>query len=159
MTIDFTDALGIAGDAAGTLSQVLDVYGRISKFAKDRKIPEEARAELLKLSLLLSDANVKLSELQTALGRLQRAQGEMDAIEARKRNYVLSKTDAGTLIYRLKEDAETGEPPHEACPACFNQGKIAILQPFNRNLACNICKAVYATAPITTPKIVSDRFD
>ena len=159
MTVSLDSALELAGDATGLVNGALDAYGRIRKLYKRDDAPGDASKELIDLVKLLSETTVTLAQLKAELERLKVQQESVDEIKERKRNYVLSETDVGARIYRLKEDAETGEPPHEVCPACFSQDKIAILQPGATVLFCNICEAMYDKAPAPRPEIVSDRFE
>ena len=158
MDIDFGNLLGIAGDASGTINNALSAFGELTKLAKGSKLPADAAGNMLTLSTELGSAQVKLARLETEIVKLQRAQAAVDRIEQRKRNYVLAETEMGQRIYRLKEDADTGEPPHEVCPACFEQNQIRILQPRGIVLQCDSCKSSYRAKEDTgLPRVVRTR--
>ena len=143
MDVDFGNLLSMAGNISGTVDGAASVFERVRRLAEDGKLPPESAENILTLSTQLSDAQVKLARLETEIVKLQHAYDALDEIKQRKRNYVLVETAMGERIYRLKEDAGTGELPHEVCPACYEQNKIRILQPRSVFLKCDSCKAKY----------------
>ena len=152
MDIDFGNLLGIAGDASGTINNALSAFAELSKLAKADKLPLDAAGDMLTLSTELGEAKVKLGFLETEIVKLQRALEALDEIKQRKRNYMLTETPMGERVYRLKPDADTGEPPHDVCPDCFQRDQIVILQPRGEMLKCTACKESYRFREITRPR-------
>jgi rubrerythrin len=68
----------------------------------------------------------RVRELEAQIGRLK-------AWDAEKAHYDLKEVDSGAYAYVLKPTANTGEPPHWLCAACYNDHK-AILQDSGRNI-------------------------
>jgi len=165
MSIDFGNLLGLADGASATLSNALSVFTRVQQLAQDGVRPKDIETalalseHLMTLSSHLSKAQMQMSGLKTELDTLQRAQRALDEFQQRKRNYVLSETPVGERIYRLKDDADTGEPPHEVCPACFERHQIRILQPRGTLLECDECKATYRTEEATGGLVAPGRVD
>ena len=95
------------------------------------------------LSSQLATAQVELARLETEIMKIQRAYEAAEKLEQRKRNYLQAKTPMGENVYRLKDDADTGELPHNACPHCFQEDKIRILQLRGAILKCDACKTMY----------------
>lgn len=54
---------------------------------------------------------------------------QLEDQSARLERYHLEKMDTGTRVYVLDDVEAHGATPHEACPKCFHDGKIQILQP------------------------------
>ena len=143
MSIDFGNLLDMAGSASSTISNAVSAFSQVTQLAKDGKVPVEAAGDILNIAAQLSEPQVKLAHLESEIVRLQRAQNAVDEIERWKRNYVLAETPMGELVYRKKEGAETGEPAHDVCPACFEKDQKRILQPRGSVLQCDDCKANY----------------
>ena len=151
MDFDIGNLLDMAGNVSGTINDAVSAFGEVTKLAKGSKLPDDAAENILALSGRLSEAQVNLARLETEILKLQRAQEDHDETRQRKRNYVLAETPMGERIYRLKDDAGTGELPHEVCPTCFEQDQIRILQPRGYVLQCDSCKANYQTAAPPAP--------
>ena len=151
MDFDFGNLVDMAGNASGTIKNAVSVFTVVTKLAKAGKLPADAAENILALSGQLSEAQVNLALLETEIVKLQRAQDALDEIKQRKGNYVLAETPTGARIYRLKQDAGTGEMPHEVCPDCFEQDQIRILQPNGSFLFCVSCKTNYQTKDIPRP--------
>lgn len=143
MDFDLGGLLDIYGGISGAVKDAVALHAQTSKLLKEGKLPADAADNILALSGQLSEAQVKLALLETEIVKLQRAQDALDEIKQRKRNYVLVETPMGARVYRLKDDAGTGEPPHEVCPTCFEQNQIRILQPRGLDLVCDSCDAKY----------------
>ena len=62
-----------------------------------------------------------------------------------KSRYQLVETTGKAIVYKLKEEFEADEPPHYACPNCFDaDDKRSILQVnLRRILVCNRCKNTF----------------
>ena len=148
-----TCSTSLAGSAERSKDAV-SLHTQISKLLKDGKLPADAAENILALSGQLSDAQVNLAHLETEIMKMQRAHDALDEIRQRKGHYVLAETPTGARIYRLKEDAGTGEMPHEVCPDCFEQDQIRILQPQGSFLFCVSCKTNYQIKDIPSPRVL-----
>ena len=153
MDFDIGNLLDMAGNVSGTINDAVSAFGEVTKLAKGGKLPADAAENVLALSGQLGEAQVTLARLEAEIVKLQGAQEALDEIKQRKRNYMLAETPMGARIYRLKEDAGTGEPPHEVCPTCFEQDQIRILQPRGIVLQCDSCKANYQVERDSGPAV------
>ena len=143
MDMDLGSLLGLASNASGAINNIISAFSGLANLAKDGKLPTDTAGNILVISGQLSEAQVKLAHLETEIVKLQRNQEEFDEIKRRKQNYVLATTAVGERIYRLKEDAGTGEISHEICPVCYEQDRISVLQPRGIVLQCDSCQASY----------------
>jgi hypothetical protein len=69
---------------------------------------------------------------------------ELETWEAEKKRYQLHQLPPGVFVYSLKPELAGGEPPHQVCERCYQQGNKSILhQDEQRNgiyhLICNGC--------------------
>ena len=151
MDIDFKSALDIASKIIGAVNNTVSTVKALRTQAKGGGFPADAVDKIVALSIEVSEAQMDMTTLKTEILELQRAQKAVDRIEQRKRNYVLSETPMGERVYCLKPDADTGEPPHEVCPDCFQRDQIRILQPRGTVLECTTCKTAYRVAESATP--------
>ena len=139
--MDIGDLLSMAGNASGTLSNLVSGFDRFKKLADEGELPPASAEQVLALSMQLGQAQLDLAHLETEIIKLKSAYDALDEIKQRKRNYVLVELPMGGFVYRLKEDAGTGEPSHDVCSTCFEQPRICILQPRNLYLECDSCNA------------------
>ena len=149
MDIDFGTLLGMAGNASATLNNAVSAFTELNKLAKDGELPPDAADNLLDLSTELGDAKLKLAQLEAEITRLERRQAEFDAIKQRMGNYKLWESPTGDRVYRLREDADTGEIPHEVCPDCFEGGEIRVLQRGKAFLRCTSCRNTYQVKEVS----------
>ena len=85
-----------------------------------------------------SSALTAQSDQVTLLDRvreLEAQMAQMEAFDAEKSKYQLQQVDSGALAYVLKPEADTGEPPHWLCVACFQRGRKSLLQMHGRDPA------------------------
>ena len=149
MDIDFGDLIAAAGKVAGTVNNAVSAVTSLVKLAKSGKLPAEAVEEINALSVEVSEAKMKLTLLESEIANLQRTHVAAQKLHDRKRNFALSKTPMGLHVYRLKENADTDEPPHDVCPNCFERDRIAILQLRGVFLRCDACAANYQVAKVS----------
>lgn len=88
----------------------------------------------------------ELAKYQSENEELKKQLNEMHKWEDRSKNYRLTETEAGAIVYE-----SLFEPRHFACPACFEKRDIGILQ--DRRVVggvfdCPACKAVYRVKSI-----------
>lgn len=130
------EAFGRVSDAIKTARSVLDAL-------KPSEMPVDVAQPLFAALTQTADAQVQLAELKLSIDAMQRELQANADIEARKQNYVAVKTEVGSLVYRLKPDADTGEPDHDVCPKCFEENRISVLQPANYWRECYTCDTKY----------------
>ena len=147
MDMDFDDLLNAAGKISGTINNAVSAIGKLKELARTEHYPSEIAALITALSVEVVDSKLELASLQTKIMELQRLHRESKKLEERKRNYVLSNTPTGEHVYRLKDDADTGEPPHAACPDCWRDD-IVILQLRGSALLCTRCEQSYAVKKV-----------
>ena len=146
MDIDFGNLTGMVGTVSGAVDNAFSVFDRLRNLAEDDKLPLDFAVDFVGLSTQLGKAKVDMARLETEIMKLQRAYEALEKIEQRKRNYVLAETPKGARVYRLKDDANTGEPLHEVCPGCFEKDEFSILQPRGSFLQCDRCSTNYQVA-------------
>ena len=154
---DFANLLGMAGNASATFNNVVSALAQLTKLAKAGKLPPEAAEKVLTLSVEVGEAKLKLALLQTEIVELQRAQDALDELKQRKQNYELWESPTGDRVYRLKDDAGTGEIAHKVCPNCFERDQIVILQGGGSHLRCTSCINTYQVREIPPPTLGSRR--
>jgi hypothetical protein len=84
-----------------------------------------------------SDQTMLLEEIR----HLKEKVAKLEAWEAEKQRYQLTDFGGGTFAYVLRPDAANGQPSHNLCATCFNQGRKTILQHSQDNwFTCHACK-------------------
>lgn len=86
-----------------------------------------------------------LSRLQDENAQLRRDLAARDKWEGQKAAYRLTQTAGGAVVY-----ASNGPPTHLACPACFSNNTIQILQDrgtLGGGFDCPACKVIYPVNP------------
>jgi hypothetical protein len=121
--------------------------------------------KLNKLVHQVSDAQGALLETQSQLGallqenhdleiRLREAEEELrerERRQARLDEYELCEVAPQAFLYRYRMSNNPGGPEHYACPNCFLDGHVRILQVSlyakNFQLNCNCCKNTFLGPP------------
>lgn len=84
----------------------------------------DLQLENIKLAQLISSQIEEINSLRTVISENDKLRGNLEGWERKQ-------TDAGFFVYALKQDtSDTGEEVPHACPNCYHQEKISILQPF-----------------------------
>lgn len=143
--MDIAALVSLAGTASQTILTATEIGKNLKQAFRAPEIDVAASKQLV-LELLdkLIDAKTTQMEIQEAVLTLQRDLQDRDRFEADLARYALEDTGRGAVVYALKQDDGTGDPPHRLCPACVANRKKAILQPAtNRQncLACPVCNA------------------
>ena len=106
------------------------------------KVVNDAKSDF-EIKAATSEIQSKLITLQSecfTLGDMVRAHeaevvalktkiAEIENFERKAEDYTLEKLTSGTLIYSKKLTMDQGEVTVNACPQCFHNKKISILQP------------------------------
>lgn len=113
----------------------LKVATSIGKALVDLKVEGEVRTKVSAINDALFEAQRRMLEAQDShaemakkVQELEEALKQYERWEQEKKRYQLAKTDAGTLLYRLRADCLDGEPEHDLCPVCFQDEVKSILQ-------------------------------
>jgi Zn finger protein HypA/HybF involved in hydrogenase expression len=106
----------------------------------------EAQQAIFAAQAMQVDQSRRIAELEAEISRLQ-------SWEAEKARYELKQFTSGALAYVLRADAANGEPDHQLCPHCFQNGAKSFLQPSKGAMAgvhsctCPRCQSAFATGP------------
>lgn len=112
-------------------SAVLDIQAKLG----------DAQAERLELMESLADARSKLRAAQEVAAALK--------------SYELEDQGDGKFLYRYK-GGEGSTPDHFACPSCYSNGKVSVLQSAKtgsnqRTYACKVCSFAVKVGPSDPP--------
>jgi regulator of replication initiation timing len=130
------------------------------KLSLDLKIESESRAQvhtaLEKLGAVqdsLFALREELFSLQNENEQLRQELKSQQDWESIKENYQLQTTSGGAVIYRF-----LGEPEHYACPSCFQNRSLQILQDCRVRVGtfeCPGCKTKYPVKPVRAQPTIS----
>jgi rubrerythrin len=156
--------------AAGTVATSLKSAFELSKAFLDVKGAVEIQGKVFELQRVIlaaqQDALTANEAQATLLKRIRELEEEVASLKtwhAEKAHYELKEVDSGAFTYVLKPSAETGEPPHWLCAACYDDHK-AILQDSGRNskredqtvYKCPDCKNFILVSYTIKPSTYSD---
>jgi hypothetical protein len=147
------DLAAIQGAIAG-----LKAATDISSALLSMKVTGEVQAKVIELqSALLTAQNAALAattaqfELHSRVRELEiQLQQQADWEATRRRYRLVTPWRGAAQTYALLRADAQGESPHLACPACFHNRRIAILNPMNNRerwvqMVCPVCKASMET--------------
>lgn len=116
---------------AGTLKTASDLV----KSAMHLHSSQAFQAKMVELNREIMSAQgsaLAAYATQTAMiqeiAKLKEKIAESEAWERQKERYQLTDHGGRTFSYTLKVGMEQGEPPHEICAHCYQQGRKSILQ-------------------------------
>jgi hypothetical protein len=100
----------------------------------------------------------KHHETMGQIARLESDNARFKDWEIEKRRYKLVELLPGTFVYRLKQDCAQGEPLHDLCPECYQDGRKSILQrgapsKNHESFVCNSCHTSLLGKRLTSPCI------
>ena len=120
------DPLKSAGETAKGLIDIRDTV----KFGN---AVIELQAQILAAQQGAFTAQARESALAEEVRDLKARMAELETWDAEKQKYQLEQVHSGALAYVLKPEADTGEPPHWLCAACYQHGKKSLLQEYGRD--------------------------
>ena len=91
----------------------------------------------------------ELFRLQTENEQLRQQLNAQEEWEKQKSQYQLKKTEGGAVVYVFTQTSD-GTPEYYACPSCYTQKTIQILQDkrdMSGTFVCPSCKAPYLIEP------------
>ena len=150
--------LEIIGTAYTSLQFIRDSIG----LALSAKIDEQTRAkihsamdQIIGLQDGLFQTQQQLFSLQQENQSLKRQLEAAQAWESRTASYRLIRAPGSAMVYEFE-----GEPHHYACPNCFEQGRISVLQDSNSKYSgpwpCKACNQLFLVS-ISQP--INPRFN
>ena len=124
---DLAEAMVGLRDTAAFQGKVIEFQGVIMDAQQRVFSVQEERSTLIQ----------KVAELEKKIASLE-------DWEAQKQRYKLKDLGNGTLAYALKTAMSDGEPPHNICATCYQNGTKSIIQPETRSgrvevFVCNRC--------------------
>ena len=123
--------VGEIATALTSISTALEIAKSIHALTVDTAVS----AKVFELQRVMSEIVQQLLASQSEQAALSRRIHDLEAQVARfenwdgeKQRYELKELAPGTLVYRTKPGMENGEPVHDLCPHCYQQGVKSILQ-------------------------------
>ena len=99
------------------------------------KTEAEVAAKIIELNQIIAAVQNDLFQAQASysavVGRVDELEKELMAVKdwaAQKQRYQLHRFGSGAFTYRLKPEMAGGEPVHDICPTCYEQGIKSVLQ-------------------------------
>lgn len=147
----------------------------LAKAINDAKTDSEVKAATIELQSQLITLQAECFSLGDAIRlrdeeamHLKAKIAEFENFTAQSEGYVLHKMEGGTLVYLKQAIVDGAELMVHACPHCFQQKKISILQPSTEKSAkgsywihfCPSCKSDFKmdkTPAASTPKDIARR--
>lgn len=135
----------VVADTYAGLNAVKTAFD-MARALKDIHDATERDRVVLDLQREILSAQEQQFALVRRVHELEQQVAKADAWEAEKKRYQLKDYGGGTFAYELKASDTTGEPNHRACAACFQSGKISVLQFGHRGSGgqdwyeCPVCK-------------------
>ena len=151
--------------------------GSLLKGFNQLKTEAEVAQKTIELNQIIASVQNDLFDAQStysaAISRIDELEKELMQIKnwaAEKQRYQLHELAPGSFVYRLKEEMTHGEPVHDICTQCYENGIKSILQ-FNgyqssfHKYSCSRCQNVvlepreYPDAFISTSRRHYDPFE
>lgn len=134
----------------------------LAKGAAAAAVDHEVKAKLIDVQSAILEIQEKLGNAQAErldllhqLAELRDKVREFEGAKAALDKYELFEINPGNFVYQSKAH-EGEEPAHFACPRCYNEGKVALLQAGRGVqgaplLRCPSCKFNLVTGAATSP--------
>jgi hypothetical protein len=145
--------------AAGSLKVASDIAKAILDLRDEAKI----RAKVMELQRAIIDAQSSTLGAQTEslahieqIRELKQRIVDLEDWAREKQRYELHEIRSGAFTYSLKSAMSNGEPPHQICAKCYQDGVKSILQKEIRvvgrvhALVCHRCQAELVTQGMVT---------
>tara|TARA_R100000935_G_scaffold1906_3_gene5726 strand:- start:9216 stop:9707 length:492 start_codon:yes stop_codon:yes gene_type:complete len=155
MDIDFQiirDAIKLAEDtsiSAQSAAEALGEFRELSNKLQDIPAPD---IKLATSEMLMQVASIQVANA-TLIQRLSMIEAALAASQSKKSDfdrYELWSTPAGSIMYRLKEGHDMGEPEHFICPNCIANKRKSYLQGNNTKI-CSGCETLFTVEPLKNP--------
>jgi predicted RNA-binding Zn-ribbon protein involved in translation (DUF1610 family) len=133
-----------AGIASAKASfDLLKAIKGVSDAAKINAAVIELQQHILSAQQSLLDAQETINLLTAEKAELESRLAKHSEWETRRSEYHLTEVRPGLTVYAFQPATESEMAPHWACPKCFADEKIQILQkpsPSNRTYKCPACE-------------------
>lgn len=123
-------------------STALDIVKKLKALTERPKLPSREELQPLVTELMQQIMDTKLANMELQEQLLQFKQAALDAEKLQNKldRYELWETASGSLVYRLKEEHAKEQPKHYACPKCYENAHISILQGGQHEKRCRVCE-------------------
>ena len=144
------------GQGFNALKSATEAVKSLMGMRGDARVLEEAiklNKEILAAQAALTQAQTEQTVLTDAIRNLEKENAGLKEWDSDKKRYDLTRFDPGVFTYALRPDAANGQPIHELCPRCYDNGEKSILQATTevrmrrRVRFCPTCKNEYAYGP------------
>ncbi len=142
MSSAFHDAVATVTDLRTLGKELAQAKTQAQAVLKSREINERIGDTLEKLLT----AQMEYSTLLSTKSQLEAEVAALQDWAKEKQRYQLHQTEAGSIVYVVKPGLEDGEPAHQLCARCYQDGVKAFLQPapdlgMYKMLKCHDCKS------------------
>jgi hypothetical protein len=152
-TQQITELMQYAKQTDAALKTATGIQDSIKKLFKrtkpndNSKDSDEVQSLVLQLMSEVKDAQLANVSLKAQLLEIKNA-----ALDAQNKadifsRYELFETPTKHFVYRLKSDRTDGEPIHDICPKCKEQGLRSILHGGKYRKNCKECSSVFLFDP------------
>jgi len=143
--------LDVIAGAFGALKGAADITQGLIALKTDVAVSGKA----IELNQIIAGVQQQLFsaqlEFSTVQGRIRELEAELTRFknwESEKARYQLVELAPSTFVRRLKAEMANGEPVHDVCPNCYEQGMRSILQKNavvkgHHSFLCPHCQAVF----------------
>lgn len=114
------------GEAIMGLS-ALNTAFNMAKGLKDIDDTVRRNAAVIELQENILAAQQAQAALIERIGELERKVADFETWERQKERYELKKLPVAVYLYALKDGVTPAEPPHYACPKCYEHRKRSVL--------------------------------
>jgi hypothetical protein len=149
MDFDFeslNNAVSLAGDAGNATGKIANAITTVKGLFQNSQAGADAdiKFALSDLTLQVANAQVANADLKLKLVALQEDLRRAQAFKSDLDRYELWETQTGPVVYRLKTEAQNGEPKHYLCPNCIEARRKSILQGDRHFRKCPNCKTQFS---------------
>jgi DNA-directed RNA polymerase subunit M/transcription elongation factor TFIIS len=147
--------MGTIGGALASINAARDIAMTMIGL-RDTELLQTKTIELNGLILqALGEAIEARQSEATQINRIGALEAEITRLKAwgaERDNYEMKQIDRGAVVYMLKPDKRSTEPPHWLCPTCYGKGEKGFFQSQgrtkdnqNQSFKCGTCGATTTT--------------
>lgn len=147
----------VAAEIATGIGALKGAYD-IAKTLKDITDRVKLNEAIIDLQNRILAAQEEALEARERLRDMQQQIASFENWERTAARYQLKDFGGSTYAYELRAEASDGEPPHKACPRCFESKKRSILHFKLRDASsrdhykCEVCGTVFELGVRSLPK-------
>lgn len=152
------DGIGMALNSLKSASDLAKALIELRDTAKIGEATIELQGKIAAAQQLALAAQQERAALITEVDELRRTIVQFENWETEKQRYGLTQVGSGAVVYRLKESMENGEPAHQICAHCYQNGEKSILQANtyypgrSAVLECHRCGSVIYVGGVPQPE-------